>query len=55
LLSVGLTWPWATEFWHGTVGGHAAQFLWDAWWVRERMLGLDYPWWTGLLYAPEGT
>ena len=54
-LSVVLTWPWATELWHGTVGGDAAQFVWDAWWVRERVLGIDDPWWTNLLYAPEGT
>ena len=54
-LSVVLTWPWAAELWHGTVGGDAAQFVWDAWWVRERVVGLDDPWWTGLLYAPEGT
>ena len=54
-LSIVLTWPWATELWHGTVGGDAAQFVWDAWWVRERVLGVDDPWWTNLLYAPEGT
>lgn len=55
LLSLVLTLPWAGELWNGTVGGDAAQFAWDAWWVKERVLGLDNPWWTNLVYAPEGT
>jgi hypothetical protein len=54
-LAVVLTWPWAAELWHGAVGGDAAQFVWDAWWVKERVVALQNPWWTGLLYAPEGT
>jgi hypothetical protein len=55
VLAVLLTWPWAKDMWHGRVSGDAAQFVWDAWWVKERVFGLDNPWWTGALYAPEGT
>ena len=55
LLSIVLTWPWAKHLWHGSVGGDAAQFVWDAWWVRDRVAGLDNPWWTNAIYAPEGT
>ena len=54
-LSVVLTWPWAKEMWNGSVGGDAAQFVWDAWWVQERVFDLRNPWWTSDLYAPEGT
>jgi hypothetical protein len=41
--------------WSGRVEGDAAQFVWDAWWVQERVFGLHNPWWTSDLYAPEGT
>ena len=54
-LSVVLTWPWAWELWTGSVGGDAAQFVWDAWWVQHRVFDPHNPWWTDLLYAPEGT
>ncbi len=54
-LSIVLTWPWAREVWGGRVEGDAAQFVWDAWWVKERLFGLHNPWWTSDLYAPEGT
>jgi hypothetical protein len=54
-LAIILTWPWARDVWGGRVGGDAAQFVWDAWWVKERVFSLENPWWTGLLYAPEGT
>jgi hypothetical protein len=54
-LSIVLTWPWARELWSGRVEGDAAQFVWDAWWVEERVFGLHNPWWTSDLYAPEGT
>ena len=54
-LAILLTWPWAHELWRGSVGGDAAQFVWDAWWVQERVFALENPWRTELLYAPEGT
>ena len=54
-VAVALTWPWARELWSGSVGGDAAQFVWDAWWVQERVFALENPWRTELLYAPEGT
>ena len=54
-LAVVLTWPWAKAMWRGCATGDAVQFVWDAWWVEKRLLALDNPWWTGHLYAPEGT
>ena len=53
-LSVFLTWPWAAELWHGTVGGDAAQFVWDAWWVKESVFALQNPWWTASCTPPRG-
>ena len=34
-LAIALTWPWARDFWSGRVEGDAAQFVWDAWWVKS--------------------
>ncbi len=55
LLAIVVTWPWVTEMWGGTVGGDAAVFLWDAWWVQERVFALHNPWWTSDIFAPVGT
>jgi hypothetical protein len=54
-LAAALTWPWARDAWGGRIEGDAAQFVWDAWWVQQRVFSLQNPWWTSDIYAPEGT
>lgn len=55
VLAVLLTWPFARDVWRGRVDGDATQFVWDAWWVKERLVALENPWHTDALFAPEGT
>jgi hypothetical protein len=64
LLGVGMTWPLAAYWNTAIVGGSkgfvypgfedASQNAWNIWWVRRALeLGLN-PFWTPLLYYPEG-
>ncbi len=36
-------------------GGDSLESLWNAWWVGQSLLRLENPWFTELLFAPEGT
>ena len=39
----------------GSPGGDNLESLWNAWWLSQSLLRLENPWWTDLLFAPEGT
>jgi len=39
----------------GHAGGDNLGSLWNAWWISRSLLHLENPWWTDLLFAPEGT
>jgi hypothetical protein len=39
----------------GSPGGDSLESLWNAWWLSQSLLRLENPWWTDLLFAPEGT
>jgi hypothetical protein len=64
LLGIGMTWPLAAHWNTAVVGGpegfvypgfeDASQNVWNIWWVRRALeLGLN-PFWTPILYYPEG-
>ncbi len=58
LLAAGMTWPLLPRLTEGFVGvpgyGDAFDFVWILWWVKERLSALGNPYFTPLLYHPEG-
>lgn len=39
----------------GSPGGDNLESLWNAWWLSRSLLRLENPWFTDLLFAPDGT
>ncbi len=65
LLSIALTWPLAATWTTGIVGGSggfayggsfgdATQNIWNMWWTRRALEHGQNPFWTDMLYYPEG-
>jgi hypothetical protein len=65
ILSVALTWPlilhWSTGVYAGNSDGFvypgfddASQNIWNMWWVRYALERYQNPFWTNMLYYPEG-
>ena len=57
-LAIVATWPLATFFTHGLIGNDKAvdsyQHTWHQWWVAEALTHGKSPFFTNLLYYPEG-
>jgi len=50
--------PSSTRLCHellGQPGGDNLESLWNAWWLSQSLWQLENPWWTDLVFAPEGT
>ena len=59
LLAVWITWPQAALLGQAVVGGPIAeadgwQKVWNMWWFRTALAGLDDPLTTRLLFWPQG-
>ncbi len=56
LLSIALTWP-LTRYWATAYVGNfeeATRNSWNMWWVRHALAHGQNPFWTDMLYFPEG-
>ena len=56
LLSIALTWP-LTRYWATAYVGNfeeATRNSWNMWWVRRALAHGQNPFWTDMLYFPEG-
>ena len=57
-LAIAATWPLVTFFTHGLIGNDKAvdsyQHTWHQWWVAEALTHARSPFFTDLLYYPEG-
>lgn len=59
VLSIALTWPLLAYWNTGVVGVHygfedASQNIWNMWWTRHALERGQNPFWTPLLYYPDG-
>ena len=55
VLAVIATWPWAADLWSQAVGGDAAVYEWSFYWSASSAVGLNNPWFSPDVYAPEGS
>jgi hypothetical protein len=62
-LAIGLTWPLVTHMSTGVIGGFesynftfedASQNIWNIWWIGRALASGQNPFWTNMLYYPEG-
>ncbi|WP_129676426.1 hypothetical protein [Candidatus Chloroploca sp. Khr17] len=60
-LAVVMTWPLAREFQTALIGAAAPgevydswQHLWNLWWLKTALLTRQVPWYTAMLFHPDG-